>query len=99
VLSFLPVARLLASSYIMPWQAKTGCADHRRSAVEGIVNLLPSEWLSALKSGELFDSLKHCGRRLRGYSFAEGFDIVRKGGGSKVNPSWRFFCLAYGVKT
>jgi hypothetical protein len=57
VLSFLPVARLLASSYIMPWQAKAGCAEHHRSAVERIVNLLPSEWLSAPKSGELFDSL------------------------------------------
>jgi MULE transposase domain len=83
----------------MPWKAKAGCAEHHRSAVERIVNLLPSEWLSAFKSGELFDSLEHCDRRLRGYSFAEGFDIVGKGEGSKTNPSWRFFCLAHGVKT
>lgn len=43
------------------------------------------------ESGEVFNSPDHCDRRLRGYSFAEGFDIVRKGGGSKSNPSWRFF--------
>jgi hypothetical protein len=47
----------------MPWKAKAGCAEHHRSAVERIVNLLPSEWLSAFKSGELFDSLEHCDRR------------------------------------
>ena len=77
----------------MSWQAKPGCAEHHRAAVERIVNLLPPAWLFEPQSGELFDSLEQCNRRLRGYAFAEGFDIVRQGGGTKANPSWRFFCV------
>jgi hypothetical protein len=83
----------------MPWRAKPGCAEHHRAAVERIVNLLPPAWLLEPQSGEIFNSLEHCDRRLRGYSLAEGFDIVRKGGGSKSNPSWRFFCIHHGSKT
>lgn len=64
-----------------------------------MVNLLPPAWLSEPQSGELFDSLDHCNRRLRGYALKEGFDIVRKGGGTKANPSWRFFCVYHDVAT
>jgi hypothetical protein len=66
----------------MPWNAKPGCAEHHMAAVERAVNLLPP-------AGEVFDSLDHCNRRLRGYALAEAFDIVRKGGGTKSKPSWR----------
>src|SRR5256885_9009032 len=45
------------------------------------------------------DSLEHCNRRLKGFSLAEGFDIVRKGGGTKVNPAYRFSCYYHGDKT
>jgi hypothetical protein len=83
----------------MPWQAKPGCAEHHRAAVEHIVNALHPDWLQPPQTGELFDGLEHCNRRLRGYALAEGFDIVRKGGGTKTNPSWRFRCLFYGEKT
>jgi hypothetical protein len=83
----------------MSWQAKSGCAEHHRPAVERIVNALPVAWLSPPQSGELFDDLDHCNRRLRGYAFAEGFDIVRQGGGTKANPSSRFWCIFYGEKT
>ena len=83
----------------MSWQAKTGCAEHHRAVVERIVNANPSTWLLHPQSGELFDSLDHCNRRLRGYALAEGFDIVRKGGGLKSNPSWLFRCIHYGEKT
>jgi hypothetical protein len=38
---------------------------------------------------ELFDSLEHCNRRLRGWALAEGFDIVRQGGGTKVAPAYK----------
>jgi hypothetical protein len=81
------------------WQAKPGCAEHHRAAVERIVNALPPSWLLHPQSGEIFDDLDYCNRRMRGYSLAEGFDVVRKGGGSKDNPSWRFFCLYHGEKT
>jgi hypothetical protein len=83
----------------MPWYAKPGCAEHHRAAVERIVNLLPPAWLLKPQSGELFNSLEHYDRRLPGYSLAEGFNIVRRGGGSKSNPSWRFFCIHHGLKT
>lgn len=29
----------------------------------------------------------------------KGFDIVRQGGGTKANPSWRFSCLFHGERT
>lgn len=32
--------------------------------MERMVNLLPSAWLSPPQSGEIFDSLEHCNRRL-----------------------------------
>ena len=35
---------------------------------------------------------------MRGNSLAEGFDVVRKGGGSKDSLSWRFFCAYHGEK-
>jgi hypothetical protein len=65
------------ASYNMSWQAKPGCAEHHRPAVERIVNLLPPSWLLPSQSGEIFNSLNHSNRRLRGYAFAEEFDIVR----------------------
>ena len=83
----------------MPWHAKPGCAEHHRAAIERIINTLPPSWLLKPTSGELFDGLEGCNRRLLGYTLAEGFDIVRKGGGSKKNPSWRFRCVFYGERT
>jgi hypothetical protein len=83
----------------MPWYAKPGCPQHHRAAVERWVNALPPSYLLPPLSGELFDSLEDCNRRLRGYAFAEGFDVVRKGGGTKANPSYRFKCLFHGSNT
>jgi len=92
-------ARYTTRSSNMSWQAKTGCAEHHRAVVERIVNANPSTWLLHPQSGELFDSLDHCNRRLRGYALAEGFDIIRKGAGPKSNPSWLFRCIHYSEKT
>jgi hypothetical protein len=83
----------------MSWQAKPGCAEHHRAAVERMVNALPPSYLLAPCSGELFDSLGHCNRRLRGWALAEGFDIVRNGGGTKAAPSYRFRCIFHSSKT
>jgi MULE transposase domain len=83
----------------MPWSAKPGCPRHHRAAVERLVNALPSSYLLPPLSGEVFDSLEDCNRRLRGYALAEGFDVVRKGGGTKANPSYRFKCLFHGSNT
>lgn len=38
-------------------------------------------------SGEVFESLEACNRRLHGYALAECFDIVRKGGGTKAKKT------------
>ena len=35
---------------------------------------------------------------MRAFALATGFDIVRKGDGSKAFPSWRFFCFYYGTE-
>ena len=83
----------------MVWEAKPGCADHHRAAVERMVNALPVAWLLPPQSGEVFDNLGHCNERLRGYALAEGRDIVRNGGGTKLNPSHRFRCIFHGEKT
>ena len=38
----------------MAWQAKPGCADHHRAAVECMVNALPVAWLLEHETGEEF---------------------------------------------
>ena len=57
----------------MTWQAKSGCAEHHRAAVERIANSFPVPWLLAPRTYEAFD----CNRRLRARDFVEGFGIVR----------------------
>jgi hypothetical protein len=83
----------------MPWYAKPGCPEHHRAAVERMVNALPPSYLLPPCSGELFEGLKDCNRRLRGYALAEGFDIVRHGRGTKALPSYRFKCIFHGDAT
>jgi hypothetical protein len=74
----------------MSWHAKPGCPAHHHAAVERIVNAMPSSYLLAPYTGEIFPSLEDCNQRLRGYAFAEGFNIIRKGEGLKAIPSYRF---------
>ena len=83
----------------MAWQAKSGCAEHHRAAVERIANSFPVPWLLAPRTGEVFDNLEHCNRRLRAWAFVEGYDIVRNGGGTAANPSYRLKCIFHGVAT
>jgi hypothetical protein len=83
----------------MSWSAKPGCAQHHRAAVERLVNSLPQFYLLQPVSGEVFESLEDCNRRLRGYALAEGFNIVRHGGGIKALPSYRFRCIFHGSNT
>jgi len=64
-----------------------------------MVNALPPSYLLEPSSGELFEGLEECNRRLRGYALAEGFDIVRHGGGTKALPSYRFKCIFHGSTT
>src|SRR5665213_3354242 len=61
-----------------PWQAKPGCPAHHRTLVEKTMRVIPTEWLSPPRSGEVFKGIIECECRLRGFAFAKGFDIVRK---------------------
>ena len=81
------------------WHAKPGCPRHLIAVLERAVNALPSEWLLPPRTGEIFDSIEHCRRRLQGYSLAEGFEVVQTGGGTKQNSAARFECSKYGEIT
>jgi hypothetical protein len=67
------------------------------AAVERIANSFPVPWLLAPRTGDIFDNLEHCNRRLRAWAFVKGFDIVRNGGGTAANPSYRFRCIFHGI--
>jgi hypothetical protein len=98
VLSFL-ATHLPTCSHNMPWKAKSGCAEHHRAAVERLVNSLPLFYLLPPRLGEIFADLDDCTNRLRGYALAEGFDVVRHGGDTKMNPACRYKCIFYGINT
>jgi hypothetical protein len=83
----------------MPWQAKPGCAKHHIAAIERLVNSFPPAWLLPPQTGEIFASREECNCRLRASALAEGFDIVRNGGGTAANPTWRFRCFHHGSVT
>jgi hypothetical protein len=83
----------------MPWHAKPGCAKHHIAAIERLVNSFPLAWLLPSQTGEIFASKEECNRRLRAFALAEGFDIIRNGGGTGGNPAWRFRCFHHGSAT
>jgi hypothetical protein len=60
-----------------------------------MVKALPPAYLLPPYSGKIFEGLEIYNRRLRGYTLAEGFDIIKKGGGTKANPSYRFYYIFY----
>ena len=81
------------------WRAKPRCPQHLIAVLERAVNALPPAWLFQPVTGEVFDSIEHCNRRLQGYALAEGFDVVRTGGGTKKVPGARFQCSKHGEST
>jgi len=83
----------------LAWQAKPRCPRHLVGILERAVNALPPAWLVARVTGEVFDSIDHCKRRLQGYALAEGFDVVQTGGGTKKVPGARFQCAKHGEAT
>src|SRR5438046_10753870 len=58
------------------WRAKPRCPKHLVAVLERAVNALPPAWLLQPTTGEVFDSIEHCKRRLQGYELAEGFDEI-----------------------
>ena len=64
------------------WLARPGCHEHLRNALENAVNRHPVAWRQRPVSGETFSSLTDAESRLVVWALVEGFDVVRKGGGS-----------------
>ena len=83
----------------MPWNARPDYPQHHVAVLERLINSYPVQWLSEPQTGEEFDSLEHCNRRLRAFALAEGFDIVRHGGGTGAAPAYRFRCFFHGTET
>jgi hypothetical protein len=79
--------------------AKPGCPDKHRGIVERKMASFPLAWRAVPQNNEIFDSLEQCEERLRAYAFCEGFDIVRKGGGTPTNPGSGFVCIHHGKET
>jgi hypothetical protein len=83
----------------MPFYAKPECPRHLVAAYERAVNALPASFLLPPASGETFNDISACERRLRGYGLAEGFDVVQTGGGTREHPGARWQCTHHGVET
>ena len=49
-------------------------------------------------SGEAFNAISACERRLRDYGLAEGFDVVQTEGGTRGHPGARWQCGHHGVE-
>ena len=77
------------------WRAKPRCPKHLVAILERIVNALPPAWLLQPATGEVFDSIEHCKRRLQGYALAEGFNIVQTKEGIKKVSRAHFEYLKY----
>jgi hypothetical protein len=73
----------------MVQQAKPRCPGHYRAAVERMVRALLPVYVLLPCSGEIFEGLKACNHRLRGYALAGVFSVVRKEGGTIEERSKR----------
>jgi hypothetical protein len=58
---------------------------------------LPPSYLLPPRTGEVFDNLDDCQSRLRGFALAEGFNVVKHGGGIKKAPVSKYRYTFYGV--
>jgi hypothetical protein len=92
-------ATYLPRSHNMPWHAKPGCPEHHRSALERMVNALPSSYLLPPQTGEIFDSLDDCNSRQPRLFASRGFRHCQARGDTKANPSYRFKCTFHGITT
>ena len=59
------------------------------------MNALPPAWLLQPITGEVFNSIEHCKRRLQNYALAEGFDVVQIEGDIKKVLTDCFKCLKH----
>jgi hypothetical protein len=83
----------------MVWFAKPGCPQHHRQALERAVNAMPAEWRGPTKTGDIFEDIVICQRRLQGFSFVEGFAVVTASGGTMACPGRVLKCIFRSLKT
>ena len=90
-----PLEPAVTADFVAP----PGCAPHLRQAYEKAVNAHPITWRLEPTLGEVFKDLAEAERRLKYYSLATGFDIVRGSGGTRSSPGAVFLCFYHGQKT
>src|SRR5205809_6575484 len=81
------------------WRAKPRCPKHLVVILEHAVNALPPAWLLQPTTGEVFDSIEHCKRRLQDYALTKDFEVVRTGEDIKKASKTHFKCLKYEEST
>jgi hypothetical protein len=89
----------MSSNTSLAPQAKPGCPDKHKAIVERQFASFPSSWRLAPQIGEIFDSLEAFEDRICAWSFCDGFDIVKSGGGQKEAPGICFRCKHHGTET
>ena len=88
----------MTSTSLSAWKAHPDCPAHLRYILEKTVNAYPPEWLNEPITGEVFQSVDDCKRRLFAYSLSQGFDVVISR--SAMKPfSITFSCCHYGIET
>src|SRR5436305_223163 len=90
---------LISSDAPVAVQAKPGCPDKHRAIIERAMAAMPPAWRLAPQTSEVFDSLQLFEDRVRAWSFYDGFEVVRGGGGSKKCPRLRLRCKHHGEET
>src|SRR5215475_12309050 len=88
------------SSLLPPnWRAPAGCPGHLRHPLERHVNRFPAEYLSEPQDNEVFDTFEEAHRRLSAFALVQGFDIVKNGGQTSINPGGNLRCIYHGNGT
>ena len=94
-----PNARARSISPAFRWQARPGCPATLVNVLKEKVNSFPSYWLNTLYKGEIFKDLIEARDRYRAFALAEGFEVVKGGGGGPLFPAARFHCFHHSIRS
>src|ERR1700742_5110951 len=86
-----------ASSFT--WRAHPDVPDRVRYTLEKVGNAFPRTWLRERVTGEIFQALEECERRLVAFSLSQGFDVVTGNSAKKPFPRKTFVCSHHGAET
>jgi MULE transposase domain len=83
-----------------PWQAKPGCPQHLRDALERFVIDRDPTWRHPpARKGEVFESFDQCQERMNTFAMVEGFATIVRGSGNSITPCKRFQCIHHDEET